>query len=849
MDGGQAMMTVQAEGQTEGARTEPEGLKAAFGPGFAAFPPPEEHVPVESGRRALLLPALAILAITGWTAVFLVAFWTVIAGGSAPEIVGLFGTWSVPVLLVLVVWVLVRGNSSAEEHGIQRAAGLLGSETARFEARLQTLNGELGLARQFLEAQSRELDSLGRVAVERLGQSGARLSEMVQTNAERIEAIAEVSRVALDNMEALRNQLPVLASSTKDVTNFIGSAGRNAQEHVESLQTALKQLSDTGLANEQQVRTMRAAVESATGEFARQCEQLGSIADVRFTALADRSEAFRGQLDGHETAALAAVRNRAGAFSEELSQLTARLEAEEQLRILGVQQHAQSLRSESDRLIAALRTGEDEALGRWREAVARIESDVGAAFVIVENAGRDAHDASHQRLVALSDEVERIDAALHEREEMFSTQIAGRRAAVGADEDQAWIVFEQRLAQLDAAIGARRAEQEHHAAALAAHDEAIIARLSQCEERMAEIAAHGGQVGARLTGELHALTEGLAQSRATLAATNGDVVALSDTTAQLLEGLRAASAHSRDELPAAIDQGAARFADLADQNTRLLATLADAQQQGESLSGLMQKSGGQLLADFGEIAALQSSANDKAGAHGEQLAALLATLGTLDEANEYVLAKARGEFAETLSQLARQLGDASADALGRALRVGTAQTAGKLEQAAAHAVGVSSEAALQLRDEVDRIAELTSGIEARLAKARTRAETRIDQDFARRAAMINDRLNSEAIDIARALDRDIPEASWSDYVRGKRGLFARRAVRLLDAKEASAVAAIYEADSEFREHVSRYIADFETMLRELLGAETGHTFAVTLLSSDLGKLYVALAQGIERIRR
>ncbi len=841
------MMTVEAAGEN----TEPEILQAdperqnIFVAAAEAYAP--DTIPTPD--RAWLLPLIAGIAIVGWSIAFAGLFGPAFSAANPREIAGLLGTWTLPVLLILVVWLLIRGNSSREAGRFQRAASLLGTEAARLEARLVSVNGELGLARQFVEAQSRDLESLGRVAVERLGESGSQLSAMVQTSSERIEAIAEVSRVALENMEALRGQLPVLASSTKDVTNFIGSAGRNAQEHVGALQTALKHLGDTGLANEQQVRTMRAAVESAIGEFSRQCEQLGSIAEVRFAALADRGATFRGELDGHEAAALAAVRARAGALSEELSQLSARLEAEEQLRVMAMQQRTEGLRGESERLIGTLRAGEDEALSRWRESVERIEADVGAAFVIVENAGRDAHDASHQRLVALSDEVDRIDAALHQREETFSTQIAERRAASAAEEQQALMSFEDRLRGLDMAIAARRVEQEHHAAALAAHDEAIVGRLTQCEERIAEIASHGGQVGARLTEELRALTEGLADSRATLAATNGDVVALSDASAQLLGHLHAASAHSREELPAAIALGTAKFADLADQNTRLLATLADAQHQGETLAVLLQKSGGQLLADFSEIAALQSSANDKAGAHGEQLAKLLATLGTLDEANDYVLAKARGEFAETLSALARQLADASADALGRALRIGTAQTAGKLEQAAAHAVGVSTEAALQLRGEIDRIEELTGGIEARLTVARNQAETRIDHDFARRAALITDRLNAQAIDIARALDRDVPEASWSDYVRGKRGLFARRAVRLLDASEASAVGALYEGDAEFREYVSRYITDFEGMLRELLGAETGHTFAVTLLSSDLGKLYVALAQGIERIRR
>ena len=55
-------------------------------------------------------------------------------------------------------------------------------------------------------------------------------------------------------------------------------------------------------------------------------------------------------------------------------------------------------------------------------------------------------------------------------------------------------------------------------------------------------------------------------------------------------------------------------------------------------------------------------------------------------------------------------------------------------------------------------------------------------------------------------------------------------------------------DGDFRETVNRYIHDFEAMLRSVLSTRDGHSLAVTLLSSDMGKLYVALAQAIERLR-
>jgi len=48
--------------------------------------------------------------------------------------------------------------------------------------------------------------------------------------------------------------------------------------------------------------------------------------------------------------------------------------------------------------------------------------------------------------------------------------------------------------------------------------------------------------------------------------------------------------------------------------------------------------------------------------------------------------------------------------------------------------------------------------------------------------------------------------------------------------------------------VNRYIHDFEAMLRAILTERDGSPLGVTLLSSDMGKLYVALAQAIERLR-
>jgi hypothetical protein len=153
-----------------------------------------------------------------------------------------------------------------------------------------------------------------------------------------------------------------------------------------------------------------------------------------------------------------------------------------------------------------------------------------------------------------------------------------------------------------------------------------------------------------------------------------------------------------------------------------------------------------------------------------------------------------------------------------------------------------------MREQLGKVDELAGNLERRVARARELAEEQVDNDFARRVALITESLNSSAIDIAKALSTEVTDTAWAAYLKGDRGIFTRRALKLIDANEAREIVRLYDADSEFRSHVSRYIHDFESMLRQLLSTRDGHALGVTMLSSDMGKLYVVLAQAIHRLR-
>ena len=115
-------------------------------------------------------------------------------------------------------------------------------------------------------------------------------------------------------------------------------------------------------------------------------------------------------------------------------------------------------------------------------------------------------------------------------------------------------------------------------------------------------------------------------------------------------------------------------------------------------------------------------------------------------------------------------------------------------------------------------------------------------------ALLIDSMHSASIDVGEILSDGVDEKAWDAYLKGNRGVFTRRAVRLLEGSETRAIKAHYESDLEFQQAVHRYIHDFEAMLRRVVADKDGGIIAVTLMSSDTGKLYAALSQVIDKRR-
>ena len=228
---------------------------------------------------------------------------------------------------------------------------------------------------------------------------------------------------------------------------------------------------------------------------------------------------------------------------------------------------------------------------------------------------------------------------------------------------------------------------------------------------------------------------------------------------------------------------------------------------------------------------------------------LVEALVRVREAAAQAASHAREAIAAVIPESVEALVGATRGAIAEAASAPVKEQLAELGNASHLAMATARAASERLTRQLLTIGETAAAIEERIAEDRAERDAREAHALSQRVSLLIDALNSTAIDVSKILSNDAGDAAWAAYLKGDRGVFTRRAVRLLDSGEAREILRHYEEEPEFRDQVNRYIADFEALLRRVLADADGSALGITLLSSDMGKLYVALAQAIERLRR
>ena len=409
--------------------------------------------------------------------------------------------------------------------------------------------------------------------------------------------------------------------------------------------------------------------------------------------------------------------------------------------------------------------------------------------------------------------------------------------------DAAARTAEDKLNVLLATLPKAHADTDSLAARIESTGLTASERAAALDAQIVALSERGREADALTSGAAERLAANIARMEATSETAGARLESVTATMSETVDGLLERTASAVDEARKGITaQGDAMAAMLSTHQATLDRTATDS---------------AAALAD--RIAAMDVVVSHVAEVlnHGQaQVDALTRSIDDSQGAAERFAGEAAPQLLESLTRI-RDTANAAADHARAAIeRIvpeagGAIEAAGKealekslaaIAEAQASAAASASAASDKLNDQMRAIADASGHIEARLA------DTSDADGFARRVSLLIESLQSAAIDLSAIYAADVPDKSWAAYLRGDRGAFSRRAVKLIGPGELRTIAQVYEQDYTIRENINRYIHDFEAMLRAVLAQRDSAPIGVTLLSSDMGKLYVALAQAIERLR-
>ena len=465
------------------------------------------------------------------------------------------------------------------------------------------------------------------------------------------------------------------------------------------------------------------------------------------------------------------------------------------------------------------------------------------------DAARQGLEAQGAAMMALADQAQAALAKTGaESGEAIATRIADAQARV---ETMARQLAEQ-SATTARLIDTLRTGLDDLDTRFAGLDDANTVRGGRIADTLDALSAHTGSLSTALeTGSARAETL-IGRTEKLMTALDATRHELDETLPAAFERIDARATTSRQTLATVAPEVAAVEASAGAALDRLMEAEALLAKQQALLQNFADTAEARIAASREAAAALTSelSTADSAahalaeGASASLIDAMIRVRETAQTASE----RAREAISRVIPDAADQLSEATREALSRTISEQVGMHIADLTATAERALETAHHASDRLMRQMLTIADTSAAVEARIEEAKAQTVESDRDNFARRVALLIESLNSTAIDITKVLSNEVTDSAWAAYLRGDRTVFTRRAVRLLDTTDAREILRHYDTDTEFREQVNRYIHDFEAMLRNTLSTRDGSALSVTLLSSDMGKLYVALAQAIERLR-
>ncbi|GAA4025717.1 hypothetical protein GCM10022281_00350 [Sphingomonas rosea] len=658
--------------------------------------------------------------------------------------------------------------------------------------------------------------------------------------------------------------------------------GRTRRREAERFTAAVQTMQAEARSLEQLLGVLRQRLDdeqAALGSHAERLMRLGDEASHRLGGVTRELGTGSETLSRHAALldrAAESARNDIAVLLEDLPRAEASSRAmAEELRGSGREASAQaaSLEAQLAAISGRAREAEDAVGGAAQRLVAhltQIESAGSAAATRVSDVGTGASAEVDALLVRTAEALTNVRAGIDEQAAAVRGLMKQSAAALGVAGHEAAERLGSRLGAAGSALDgltSRIAEQDRAVTALVS---GLERQLGDVDQRFVDLAAEGdlrAQAVATAIDRVRRELDGLASQQAE---SGGSLDSLAERTEQLRTSVAALQRECGEELTGAMNMaegGAERLlaavqaarpdvewisaaAGLASQ--RLEQGTAGLSGQQEKLETLLSSidsgvvGAEQKLSDL--RTALTQAGEEAARLQGETGPALVQAMVQIREAAAQASARAREALSSVIPDTADQMSAQVRAALTQAVENSVRAQLREVEAVAEQALVAARTASEGLSRQMLNIGRTASALEQHMAKTEEDERSRESEAFARRAGTLIDQLHSASIDVGRIMSDEVDDRAWAAYLKGDRGVFTRKAVRMLSAGEVRNLDQQFGADHEFAESVTRYVQDFEAMLRRVAGEREGGMMAVTLLSSDMGRLYTALAQVLERRR-
>lgn len=533
-----------------------------------------------------------------------------------------------------------------------------------------------------------------------------------------------------------------------------------------------------------------------------------------------------GALDAQISALVARGREAdevAGGAAQKLAAHLARVEGVSETAGARLVEAAETMTSAIDGALGRAAEASDAARQGMEAQAAAMRALVDQSEAALSRTGADASEAIAKRIDEVTERLEALGAMLVDHE-ATSTKLVSDIAS-GIDK------IDDRFATIDGGADARNERLSSALGSLAAHADTLAAALDRGGTSADTMIAKTETLMTALDATVREIDE-------TLPAAFGRLDGTVERSSAKITLVAPEIANIEREASAALDRLLAAEKLLSDQRAALdgLGTALDARlTQAKNAAK--------------DLVTTVEGADNRARALADGAGtSLVDAMVRVRESAMAAAERAREALASIVPDSAERLSTAVKEAFGTAITEQVGSQIAELADTAEKSVAAANAASDRLMRQMLTIAETSAQVEARIVEAHAEIEEADRENFTRRVALLIESLNSTAIDVTKLLSNDVTDSDWNAYLKGDRGVFTRRAVRLLDAGEAREILRHYNNDPEFGDQVNRYVHDFEGMLRNVLATRAGSALGVTLLSSDMGKLYVALAQAIERLR-